>query len=184
VLSDGQVAAEAFLEHHRHAELFLALTDERLLIGLAGIDLAAGQLPVPRERRRLAPLRDKDVAEAVEERNPHHDLPGHGGHDRAMPEQPALLSAADVQAELRDLSGWSGDTSGIERTVECPSFPAAVELVGQVAIVAEEMNHHPDIDIRWRNVRFAVSTHSAGGVTAYDIELARRINRLASSSKS
>jgi 4a-hydroxytetrahydrobiopterin dehydratase len=99
-----------------------------------------------------------------------------------VPEAPALLSADRVAAELRDLDGWTGDTTGIERSVECASFPAAIELVRRVADVAEEMNHHPDIDIRWRTVRFAVSTHSAGGVTAYDIDLARQINRFVSES--
>jgi 4a-hydroxytetrahydrobiopterin dehydratase len=92
---------------------------------------------------------------------------------------PSLLSAAEVHTALAQLDGWSGDMSGIERTIECSSFPAAVELVRRVADVAEEMNHHPDIDIRWRNVRFAVSTHSAGGVTSYDTDLAKRINELA-----
>jgi 4a-hydroxytetrahydrobiopterin dehydratase len=96
--------------------------------------------------------------------------------------QPELLSADGVTAELSSLDGWSGDTNGIERSVECASFPAAIDLVRRVADVAEEMNHHPDIDIRWRTVRFAVSTHSAGGVTSYDVELARRINHLASAS--
>ncbi|MFL6238780.1 MAG: 4a-hydroxytetrahydrobiopterin dehydratase [Actinomycetes bacterium] len=93
---------------------------------------------------------------------------------------PDLLSAADLDSALQRLDGWAGDTSGIERSVECASFPAAIELVRRVADVAEEMNHHPDIDIRWRTVRFAVSTHSAGGVTEYDVDLAGRINQLAS----
>jgi len=101
-----------------------------------------------------------------------------------MPEQPTVLSAAEVEDALCDLDGWSGDASSIERAVECASFPAAIDLVRAVADVAEEMNHHPDIDIRWRTVRFVVSTHSAGGVTSYDVELARRINHLASSSSS
>jgi 4a-hydroxytetrahydrobiopterin dehydratase len=101
-----------------------------------------------------------------------------------MAEQPELLSADDVTASLQSLDGWSGDTAGIERTVECASFPAAIELVRAVAEVAEEMDHHPDIDIRWRTVRFAVSTHSAGGVTQLDIELARRIDALADSGPS
>lgn len=96
-----------------------------------------------------------------------------------MPDKPTLLSAEDVETELRALDGWTGSTDGIERSVEAPSFPAAIELVRRVADVAEEMNHHPDIDIRWRTVRFAVSTHSAGGVTASDIDLARHIDRLA-----
>jgi 4a-hydroxytetrahydrobiopterin dehydratase len=93
--------------------------------------------------------------------------------------EPSLLSAAEVESALTSLDGWAGDTTGIERSVECSSFPAAIELVRRVAEVAEEMNHHPDIDIRWRTVRFAVSTHSAGGVTSYDADLAKRINELA-----
>jgi 4a-hydroxytetrahydrobiopterin dehydratase len=95
-----------------------------------------------------------------------------------VPDQPTLLSADEVNAGLAELDGWTGDTDGIERSVECASFPAAIDLVRRVADVAEEMNHHPDIDIRWRTVRFAVATHSAGGVTAYDVKLARRIDGL------
>jgi 4a-hydroxytetrahydrobiopterin dehydratase len=91
-----------------------------------------------------------------------------------------LLSAEEVSAALADLDDWTGDTDGIERSLKCASFPAAIELVRRVGDVAEEMNHHPDIDIRWRTVRFAVATHSAGGVTAYDVELARRIDGFAS----
>ena len=96
-----------------------------------------------------------------------------------MTDRPPLLSADDVNAALNGLDQWSGDTNGIERTVECSTFPAAIELVRRVADVAEEMNHHPDIDIRWRKVRFAVSTHSAGGVTDLDVQLARRIDAFA-----
>ena len=96
-----------------------------------------------------------------------------------MPDEPTVLSADEVTSALKELDGWTGDTDGIERSIECSSFPAAIELVRQVADVAEEMNHHPDIDIRWRTVRFAVSTHSAGGVTSLDAELARRIDGLA-----
>ena len=96
-----------------------------------------------------------------------------------MADQPALLTADEVDAAIRALPGWSGDTSGIERTVECPSFEAAIRLVDAIAVVAEGMDHHPDMDIRWRNVRFAVSTHSAGGLTSRDIALAKRIDALA-----
>ena len=91
---------------------------------------------------------------------------------------PSLLSADEVTAALGDLGGWTGDANAIERTIECATFPAAIELVRRVADAAEAMNHHPDIDIRWRTVRFNVSTHTAGGVTAYDIDLARQIDAL------
>jgi 4a-hydroxytetrahydrobiopterin dehydratase len=60
-------------------------------------------------------------------------------------------------------------------------FPTAIAWVDAVAVIAEEMDHHPDIDIRWRTLHFAVSTHSAGGVTALDVELAARIEAVVAS---
>jgi 4a-hydroxytetrahydrobiopterin dehydratase len=90
-----------------------------------------------------------------------------------------LLSVDEIADALTELDGWSGDAHAISRTVAAPTFPAAIRLVVEVAEAAEDADHHPDIDIRWRNVTFALSTHSAGGVTAKDIALARRINELA-----
>jgi 4a-hydroxytetrahydrobiopterin dehydratase len=89
-----------------------------------------------------------------------------------------LLSQEDVGASLAELDGWSGDTSSITRTAKLPSFMSAIGVVDSVAAVAEEMDHHPDIDIRWRNLTFINSTHSAGGVTTKDIDLARRIDEI------
>jgi 4a-hydroxytetrahydrobiopterin dehydratase len=89
-----------------------------------------------------------------------------------------LLDDDAVATALRTLDGWSGDPSGIARTVELSSFPVAIAVVVEVAKVAEEMDHHPDIDIRWRTLTFRCSTHSAGGVTAKDMALAQRINEL------
>jgi 4a-hydroxytetrahydrobiopterin dehydratase len=86
---------------------------------------------------------------------------------------------ADALTEaLATLDGWSGDTRALTRTVELASFPAAIAAVDRVAEVAEELDHHPDIDIRWRTLTFRLSTHSAGGVTQRDIELARRIDAI------
>ncbi len=90
-----------------------------------------------------------------------------------------LLSPQEVDAALAGLTGWSGGTDAISRTVEAPSFPAAIRLVVEVAEAAEDADHHPDIDIRWRQVTFRLSTHSAGGVTTKDTALARRIDELA-----
>ncbi|MGQ0632257.1 MAG: 4a-hydroxytetrahydrobiopterin dehydratase [Sporichthyaceae bacterium] len=89
------------------------------------------------------------------------------------------LDAAALTAALVDLPGWSGDTAGIARAVKAPSFLGAIALVDAVALAAEELDHHPDIDIRWRTVSFFLVTHSAGGVTALDLDLARRIDALA-----
>lgn len=88
---------------------------------------------------------------------------------------PDLLSADDLAAALAGLPGWEGDPTSLRRTVKAPDFPTAIRLVDAVAEDAEAMDHHPDMDIRWRDVTFVVSTHSAGGVTANDAELARRI---------
>jgi 4a-hydroxytetrahydrobiopterin dehydratase len=87
-----------------------------------------------------------------------------------------LLGDDGVRAALSDLPNWSGDGQAISRTVTAPDFLTGIRLVDDVALVAETMDHHPDIDIRWRTVTFTLSTHSAGGVTAADIELAHEID--------
>jgi 4a-hydroxytetrahydrobiopterin dehydratase len=89
------------------------------------------------------------------------------------------LDDAALAAARSELDGWEGDTSGITRTVSMPTFPAAIAVVDRVALAAEELNHHPDIDIRWRTLTMRLATHDAGGrVTAMDIELARRIDEI------
>jgi 4a-hydroxytetrahydrobiopterin dehydratase len=92
------------------------------------------------------------------------------------------LSAEQLANALVELREWSGDPDGIERAIVAPSFLAGIRLVDAVAEAAEAADHHPDIDIRWRTVTFRLSTHSVGGVTAKDLELARRIDQLAQES--
>jgi 4a-hydroxytetrahydrobiopterin dehydratase len=94
-----------------------------------------------------------------------------------------LLTAEAVRDELGGLTGWSGDGTGISRTVELSSFPAAIAVVDRVAETAEDLDHHPDIDIRWRTLTFRCVTHSAGGVTHRDIGLARRIDEILRSAR-
>ncbi len=96
-----------------------------------------------------------------------------------MRDRPTVLEPAVLAEALSRRSGWDGDRTAIRRTVEAPNFPAAIELVRAVAAVAEEMDHHPDMDIRWRRVTFTLSTHSAGGVTDLDLRLAEEIDRIA-----
>ena len=86
-----------------------------------------------------------------------------------------LLDQAEVARQLKALPGWSSDGSSLHRSIEFPSFAEAIAAVATLAIDAEEMNHHPDIDIRWRTVNLTLSTHSEGGITQLDIELAHRI---------
>lgn len=90
-----------------------------------------------------------------------------------------LLDDVAVQAWLRTNTAWTQSGSEITRTVECATFPAAIALVQRVADEAERRDHHPDIDIRWRTLRFTLSTHSAGGLTQSDLDLAEEIDRLA-----
>ena len=89
-----------------------------------------------------------------------------------------LLDDAAVGKALAQLTGWIGDREVIVRTVELPSFPAAIVAVVDVAKIAEELDHHPDIDIRWRTVTFRLTTHSDGGVTEKDVALAARIDEV------
>lgn len=89
-----------------------------------------------------------------------------------------LLQPDEVRSALGGLPGWTGDSDAITRTVTLPGFPEAVEVVDRVAVVAEELAHHPDIDIRWRTLTFRCTTHSAGGLTARDLNLAARIDEI------
>ncbi len=91
----------------------------------------------------------------------------------------ALLDGETIARRLTELPGWSGDPAALRRTVKAPTFLDGIRLVAAVAEVAEELDHHPDIDIRWTSVTFTLSTHSAGGVTEKDLTLAARINSLA-----
>jgi 4a-hydroxytetrahydrobiopterin dehydratase len=94
-----------------------------------------------------------------------------------MPPRP--LSHDEVVSALAELHGWAGDTTSLHRSIKASNFAAGIGLVDAVAKVAEEMDHHPDVDIRWTTITFTCSTHSAGGVTELDVALARRINELA-----
>ncbi len=87
-----------------------------------------------------------------------------------------LLDSAEIDKALADLSGWARDGDSIRARFSAPDFPTAIGLVDAVAIAAEAADHHPDIDIRWRDVMFVLSTHSAGGVTAADVALAKAIS--------
>ena len=89
------------------------------------------------------------------------------------------LTDAQVQDWLSAHSLWRREGDSLVRAVEAPTFPDGIDLVSRVADVAEQRNHHPDIDIRWRTVTFRLSTHSAGGITEADLDLAVTIDELA-----
>ncbi|MFD2419202.1 4a-hydroxytetrahydrobiopterin dehydratase [Amycolatopsis pigmentata] len=87
-----------------------------------------------------------------------------------------LLTDQEISDALTKLPDWQREGESIVRTAELAGFPQAMEVVNRVAELAESVNHHPDIDIRWRTVTFRLSTHSAGGLTVKDISLAEQID--------
>jgi 4a-hydroxytetrahydrobiopterin dehydratase len=91
-----------------------------------------------------------------------------------------LLTDDQVQQALGGLDGWRQDRQELVRVVELADFPTAIVVVDRVAEAAEAADHHPDIDIRWRTLTFRLSTHSEGGLTAKDVELAGRIDAIVS----
>ncbi len=90
-----------------------------------------------------------------------------------------LLTAAEVTDQLGSLPDWrelGPEGKAISATFKFADFKGALKFVNLVGDEAEAMNHHPDIDIRWNRVTLTQSTHSEGGLTALDFELARRIS--------
>jgi 4a-hydroxytetrahydrobiopterin dehydratase len=87
-----------------------------------------------------------------------------------------LLDDDEIRTALNGLPGWERDGDALVRTAALPSFPTAIAVVDRIADLAEERNHHPDIDIRWRTLTFRCSTHSAGGITERDVALAGEIS--------
>jgi 4a-hydroxytetrahydrobiopterin dehydratase len=91
---------------------------------------------------------------------------------------PELLKPEAVQTLLLEIPQWKLEGDLISRSVQFPTFLEAVDAVNKIAREAEEMDHHPDIDIRWRTVRLALSTHSAGGLTTQDFRLAKKLDQI------
>ncbi|MEU9129792.1 4a-hydroxytetrahydrobiopterin dehydratase [Kitasatospora sp. NPDC048540] len=87
------------------------------------------------------------------------------------------LTEDEIAAGLAGLPDWRREGDSIVRTAETASFPTAIRVVDAVAEDAERLDHHPDIDIRWRTLRFVLSTHSEGGLTALDLTLAGLIDQ-------
>ncbi len=90
----------------------------------------------------------------------------------------AILSSAQIQKELAQLKEWQLVGKEIRKNFEFKDFVHAIAFVQSAALLAENVNHHPDIDIRWNKVTLALSTHSAGGLTEHDFNLAKVIDSL------
>jgi len=91
----------------------------------------------------------------------------------------ALLSDAEIEERLSGLTGWERRGEAIAKTFERGDFVGAVEFVRSLVEPAETMGHHPDLEISWDRVTVSISTHSEGGLTAADFELATKIDALA-----
>lgn len=89
-----------------------------------------------------------------------------------------VLTDEEVDAALRDLDGWERADGALRRSIKFGSFLAGLDAVRRVGEHAERKDHHPDIDIRWRTVTFVLVTHSEGGITKNDVEMARDINEI------
>ena len=99
-----------------------------------------------------------------------------------MPYAP-LLTEPEIATALEAIQDWRREGDWLIRTVECPTFPASIALVGRVADAAEEANHHPDIEINWRRVTFRLTTKASHGLTAKDVAMAAIIDRLAAAER-
>ena len=91
----------------------------------------------------------------------------------------ALLGSDEIEAMLADLDGWERRGDAIVKSFERGDFVGSVRFVDSLVEPAEAMGHHPDVAISWATVTVTISTHSEGGLTAADFELAAKIEELA-----
>ena len=95
--------------------------------------------------------------------------------------RPTALSDIAIQRELGSLPGWARRGGALQKSYAFPTFMEAIAFVNRAAEAAEALDHHPDLDIRYTKVACALSTHSAGGITQLDFDLARRLDEAAGS---
>jgi 4a-hydroxytetrahydrobiopterin dehydratase len=87
-----------------------------------------------------------------------------------------VLDDKQIKDALTDRPTWEHRDGALVREVNAADFMGGIRLVDEVAVVAESLDHHPDVDIRYTNLTFRLVTHSAGGVTEKDLEMAGRID--------
>jgi 4a-hydroxytetrahydrobiopterin dehydratase len=91
----------------------------------------------------------------------------------------ALLDDSEIEAKLSRLSGWERAGGAIAKEFDRGDFVGSVRFVDSLVAPAEGMSHHPDLEISWATVKVTISSHSEGGLTAADFELAAKIDALA-----
>ena len=92
----------------------------------------------------------------------------------------ALLDDAEIEARLSGLPGWQRSGEAIVKDFACGDFVGSVRFVESLVEPAEAIGHHPDLEISWDTVKVTISTHSEGGLTAADFELAEKVDALGS----
>lgn len=90
----------------------------------------------------------------------------------------ARLDNDEIDAKMGELDGWSRQGEAITKEFENGDFKGSVGFVNEITPIAETMNHHPDLEISWDTVKVTITTHSEGGLTAGDFDLAGRIDAL------
>jgi 4a-hydroxytetrahydrobiopterin dehydratase len=90
----------------------------------------------------------------------------------------ALLSDEEIDGRLQGISGWDREGDAIRKDFKKDDFKGSVDFVNRLMPTAEAMNHHPDLAISWDTVTVTISTHSEGGLTENDFDLAARIDAL------
>jgi 4a-hydroxytetrahydrobiopterin dehydratase len=93
------------------------------------------------------------------------------------------LDHDEIAQRVASLPGWKAENEKLLRAFSFPDFKSALDFVNRVGAAAEEMGHHPDIQLGWGRAAFEISTHDAGGLTDHDFELARRIDAIAGALK-
>lgn len=94
----------------------------------------------------------------------------------------ALLDDSEIEARLAGLPGWERSGEAIRKSFSCGDFVGSVRFVGSLVEPAEAMGHHPDLEVSWDTVTVTISTHSEGGLTAADFELAGKVDALSPTS--
>jgi 4a-hydroxytetrahydrobiopterin dehydratase len=89
-----------------------------------------------------------------------------------------LMASDEIHTRLEDLEDWERSGNSIRKQFKLDDFVGSVEFVKRLVEPAEEMGHHPDLEISWNRVTVSLSTHSEGGLTEADFELAARIDKL------
>ena len=88
-----------------------------------------------------------------------------------------LLEEEEIEQRLDEIGDWEREDDGIQKIFEFDDFSTAINFVNDVARLAERYDHHPDMDIRYNRVKLSLTTHSEGGLTARDFDVANEIEQ-------